>query len=342
MQPSRAIRGLDPSLLFMGVVAFLAWLFPEGGAKGGWLHPEWITKAGIVWIFFSQGLSLNIGYVLEGLKQWRVHVFIQGFSFVCIPLCMLLGDQLLHPWVDEEIRLGFLYLAILPTTISTSAIFAGRLGAPVASITWNILISNILGIFLVPAWTLWLLHSQADIEVPKAPLFGQIALMILAPMVIAMILQKQLEGWASRCKGGIRMSNMLVIYFIIYAALCDSFQSGLWENYGFGWVAGVGAGTCLVLVLIHGAAWVGTGWMGSDRPLRLAVVFTAAQKTMAVGAPLAQTIFAAVVATGQSVPPLALVLLPLMFYHPLQLMLGALVIGRIEAAGQTKITTKSN
>ena len=36
----------------------LAWIYPQGGAVDGWLPVEWMTRAGVVAIFFFQGLTI--------------------------------------------------------------------------------------------------------------------------------------------------------------------------------------------------------------------------------------------------------------------------------------------
>jgi solute carrier family 10 (sodium/bile acid cotransporter), member 7 len=67
--------------------------------------------------------------------------------------------------------------------------------------------------------------------------------------------------------------------------------------------------------------WLGRG-MNFDRGDRIALLFCAPQKTLAAGAPMAQILFA-----GD--PAVAIVLLPLMVYHAVQLLGGASLAERI-------------
>ena len=44
----------------------LAFLWPEPGAHGGFLHPELLNKIGIALIFFFNGLGLSLDALRDG------------------------------------------------------------------------------------------------------------------------------------------------------------------------------------------------------------------------------------------------------------------------------------
>src|ERR1700750_1537376 len=67
-------------------VVILAFLFPEPGARNGWLHPDLISDFGIALILFLQGLSMPLEKVRRGAGNWRLHVIIQVFTFVVFPI----------------------------------------------------------------------------------------------------------------------------------------------------------------------------------------------------------------------------------------------------------------
>ena len=98
-------------------VVILAFLFPQPGARNGWLHPDLISDFGIALILFLQGLSMPLEKVWRGAGNWRLHVIIQVFTFVIFPIVGLGFQTLLaHLWVDEPeaVKQGFLYLCVLP------------------------------------------------------------------------------------------------------------------------------------------------------------------------------------------------------------------------------------
>lgn len=333
------IRWFDRSLLWLGIVAGSAWLFPELGSKEGWLQVSLLIKIGVVWIFFSQGVELGWRNFWLGLHEWKLHLFVQLFSFVIMPLTMSLVVWGALNSFPSSIKVGLLFLSILPTTIATSALMAARAGGKAAAVNWNILFSNVLGLFIVPYGTLWILGLPAEIEVPYFAMTGQVFLLLLLPMILGMMLQQRLgEFWQKHLKL-FKTFNKLLIYLMVYAALCDGFISKSWEILGLNFLIGLVGVVLAMLLFWHGLAWKLTGWLGFSPELRVSAVFTAAQKTLAAGVPLAGLLFTALaeVGAGASLPPLALFLLPLLIYHPMQLILGAVLVEKIQGKGRKSI-----
>ena len=90
-------RTPDGFMLAMLLVLGLAWLFPEPGARGGWLHPEILTKAGIALIFFLHGAALPLSALKAGTLRWPLHAVIQATTFIVFPV--LLGVFLTPLWI---------------------------------------------------------------------------------------------------------------------------------------------------------------------------------------------------------------------------------------------------
>lgn len=109
--------------LMAAVVAAFVW--PEPGAHGGFLHADLVNNFGIALILFLQGLSLAFEKIKSGAGNWRLHTIIQTFTFVVFPLAGILfhfAVPLLWPGEPPAIGDGFLYLCVLPSTISTSVV----------------------------------------------------------------------------------------------------------------------------------------------------------------------------------------------------------------------------
>ena len=64
----------------------LAFLFPSAGAKGGWLHPDLINNVGVALILFVQGLAMAVERMKAGAGNWRLHLIVQGFTFLVFPI----------------------------------------------------------------------------------------------------------------------------------------------------------------------------------------------------------------------------------------------------------------
>lgn len=317
-------RWLAQNWFLVGLLAavVLAWRLPDPGAAGGLLRSELLTRAGVVLIFFFQGLTLSLAVLKMGLMQWRLHLFVQTFVFLVIPLAALAMITVGAPLLNEELRLGFMFLAVLPTTIATCVAYTAMTGGNVAGAVFNSTLANMTGIFITPLWIgIWL---QAGGEtLPLGKLFLDISLMLLAPLLVGQACRPLVQRWVDAYKKGFSIASSLIILFIVYAAFCNSWKQNIWSAHGAD-AALVAAGGVVVLFFIALAlAAAGARLLRLDHGNTMAALFCAPQKTLAAGAPLANLIFAAH-------PGMGLILLPILLYHPLQLLAGGLLINWIK------------
>lgn len=123
----------------------LAFLLPAPGGRDGVLHADLVNNFGIALILFIQGLSLAMEKMKSGAGNWRLHLVVQAFTFVIFPLAGLLF-HLLVPWLwasePAPIRDGFLYLCLLPSTISTSVVLTAVARGNTAAALFNAAFSN--------------------------------------------------------------------------------------------------------------------------------------------------------------------------------------------------------
>jgi sodium/bile acid cotransporter 7 len=129
------------------------------------------------------------------------------------------------------------------------------------------------------------------------------------------------QVWVDAHKPWIARICNAVILFIVYTAFCDSMQERIWSRYGASLTLRTGA---LVLALFVGMSLL---IFATCRVLRfnredfIAAYFCSVKKTLAMGVPLAMLIFGAR-------SDLSLILLSIMFYHPLQLFINGLLADR--------------
>jgi predicted Na+-dependent transporter len=76
-----------------------AFLFPSAGAKGGRLHPDLVNNIGVALILFVQGLAMAVERMKAGAGNWRLHLIVQGFTFLVFPVV---------GWVFQEVTRAFL------------------------------------------------------------------------------------------------------------------------------------------------------------------------------------------------------------------------------------------
>jgi solute carrier family 10 (sodium/bile acid cotransporter), member 7 len=303
-------------------VAF-AFLFPSAGAKGGWLHPDLINNIGVALILFVQGLAMAVERMKTGAGNWRLHLIVQGFTFLIFPVVgWVFQESTRFFWPGEPgpLREGFLYLCVLPSTVSTSVVLTSVARGNTSGAIFNAGLSNILGVMLTPVLVRFLMQAN-DQAASFGPLLLKITLLTLVPFIVGMACRMILRQWADQNRRLLNLLSNGVILFIVYTAFCDSVEGRVWEKYGVGMTLQVlGAVVILfttVSLLVLGVSSI----VQLSREDFIAALFCSVKKTLAMGVPLAQLIFGAHANLG-------LILLPIMFYHPFQLFVCGLLANR--------------
>jgi sodium/bile acid cotransporter 7 len=311
----------------------LAWLAPEIASKGGWLRPELTTKLGVGLIFLLQGLLLPTASIRAALGQVRLHSVVQGMTFVGFPLLGLAVAALVGRWLPEELRIGLVYLSVLPSTVSSAAVLTAAAGGNSAGAICNAVLSSLLGIVLTPLLLAAALSLQGvaagagggGIDAGRVVL--ELIKLILVPLLAGQVLRVWLGAWATAQKKRLGTLSTAVILFIVFAAFCDAAKAEVWTKHGAALpleALAIAVGLFVLATAATRALSRAAGLGGGDA---IAAEFCAVQKTLASGVPLAGVIFAGDPRTG-------LILLPLLIYHPLQLSLhGALAAKWAKKAG---------
>ena len=313
---------LKPDWFLIGMVAAtaLAWAFPSPGAAGGWMHPELLTKAGVALIFFLHGVALSFHALKAGTLRWPLHLLVQCSTFLLFPLLGLALNFALGDTVAPELKLGLFFLCALPSTVSSSVAMTATAHGNVAGAVFNATLSSLLGVFLTPLWVAFVLKSGGASQ-PIGPVILDLIRWLVLPLVVGQLCRPWLGAWAQRNKPRIGLVDRATILLLVYTSFCDSFKQQIWSGHGAGqiWLmAGIaGALFALVMVVMARASAV----LGFSREDKIAAMFCGSKKTLASGVPMAKLIFGAH-------PGLGLILLPIMIYHPLQLVVCGLLAQR--------------
>jgi sodium/bile acid cotransporter 7 len=296
-----------------GMVAavVLAFVWPQPGAQGGFLHPELLNKLGVALVFLLNGLGLSMASLRQGVVRWQVHVIIQTSTFLVFPLLGIGVLKLGDGWMSPDLQIGFFYLCALPSTVSSSVALtaAARGNVPVA--LFNATLSSLIGVVLTPLWMAWALgHEGARLDV--MPILVNLLLWVVMPLVAGQMLRPILGGWAASHKARIQIVDRLTILVLVYTSFADSVLQGIWTHYGVLAALQTMVLTTLLFFTMLGLTGLAARWMKLPEPDRIAAVFCGSKKTLASGVPMAHLIF------GVN-PALGLILMPLMIYHPLQL-----------------------
>jgi solute carrier family 10 (sodium/bile acid cotransporter), member 7 len=318
-QPISLWRRVQQYWFLLGMIGavIVASLFPALGARGGALHSETTVNIGIALVFFLHGINLPLASLRRGMLAWRVHIVVQSLTYILFPLLWLAFNAVFKAWVPSNLMLGFCYLAALPSTIASSVAMTALARGDVPVAIFNATLSSLLGIVFTPL----LIASLGSFASPNlADTHGMslgdtmlnIAQMLLLPIIAGQLLRPFIGDWFMRVQPYTNSIDKLVILFIVYAAFCNSTQSGLWKQNGFFLIAITLAGSIYFLAVV---LWLSTAIarrLGFKREDEIAIVFCGSKKTLASGVPMAALIF------GQN-PALGMIVLPIMLYHQLQL-----------------------
>ena len=306
------------SLLILAAV--LGFLLPELGASDGPLHLGLVTKLGISLVFFLHGANLAPESLAAGVKNWKVHALIQATTFALFPILGGILFVALDGVMSDSLRLGFFFLAALPSTISSSVAMTAIAKGNVPVAVFNATLSGLLGLVLTPAMVS-LVTATGVMQFSLLDAMGNIALMLLAPFAIGQLVRPLIKQTVIKHKSILSLLDRGVILLIVFTSFATSTAGGIWTRFSVGEIV---ATVALVLVLLA-IAFAMTVWLSRRLKLPLedeaAAVFCGSTKSLANGAPIAQILFA-------GSPLLGVILLPLMLYHQLQLVGCAILAQR--------------
>lgn len=305
-------------MLGLVVSVLLASLFPEPGASGGVLHTELTTRIGIVVIFLLQGLTLPMSALVAGATNVRLHLLIQLFTFVILPLLGIVTDATLGSLLPPDLRQGLLYLCVLPSTIKTAVVFTSLAGGDAAAAVFSATLSSLIGVVATPLW-IGFLARESGTTADLGPIVLEVVQLLIVPFFAGILLRRLFLRFADALKGATNHLASGIVLFVVYAAFCNSILEGTWQRHSWTISLLAFAIAAFVFALATGLSLLASRFVGLGRADTITVIFCAPQKTLASGAPLAKLIF-----TGSA--DLGLILLPLLFYHPLQLLAGGVLV----------------
>jgi sodium/bile acid cotransporter 7 len=138
---------------------------------------------------------------------------------------------------------------------------------------------------------------------------------LLLPFAIGHLLRPWIGAWTARNKRLLALTDRGSILLVVYSAFSAAVTHGIWQQLPpmvLGMLAVVVAALLAVALLITS---VGARSFGLEHADEVAVVFCGSQKSLVAGIPIASVLF--------SGPMLGIVVLPIMLYHPMQLVVGA-------------------
>lgn len=311
---------IDWFLVGMAVAVGLAWLFPDSGAGGGWMRPEVLTKAGVAVVFFLHGVGLPFAALTAGTLRWPLHLTVQACTVLLFPLMGLALLAVAGGYLPPGLRLGFSYLCALPSTVSSSVALTAAAMGNVPAAVFNATLSALLGVVLTPLW-LAATATSGGPGLPLGPVILDLVVWLVLPLTAGQLLRPWLGGWASRNKRFTSKVDRGTVLVLVYTSFCDSVKRGVWTGQGWEALAVAVGGSMVLLTAALVITSTACRVLGFSEEDRIAAVFCGSKKTLASGVPMAALIFGANAEVG-------LILVPIMIYHPLQLVVCGVLAGR--------------
>ncbi len=307
----------DKFVLAVAVVIVMAYFLRVEGAAATILRT--VSEVGIVLIFFLYGLKIGLDPFRQGLKNWRLHVVVQVLSFIVFPL-LVLAFRVFVPESAQDLWLGFLFLAALPSTVSSSVVMVAMARGNMSSAVFNASISGLIGIVMTPFWMGFFLKNmglQSDFSDVFTGLILNVVLPVIAGLAMRRFIWKYLEPIGKR----LVLFDRTVLLLLIYITFVGSFSRKAFEVLG---------PVQLVLVMfLVGALFVAiflialflSRKMGFTYADRCVAVFCGSKKSLVHG-----TVFANILLGN--IPEAGLIMLPLLLYHSVQIVVTSGIASR--------------
>lgn len=301
----------DPMIAVLLIATALALVLPATGATRAMAQD--VSSAAIFVLFLVNGMRIARGEIAKGAANWRFFgpLFIWVFGVMALAGWGLgaIASAVLPPLV----ALGFVYLGVLPSTIQSATSYTTLANGNAALSVVGAALINIAGVFIsAPLFAVLGGESGANIG---SEMIVRISVILVLPFVIGQALQGWTRPFLVERKSQVAWLDRIVIAIAVYVAFSGAVEEGLATMFtAYDWAVLLALVVAL-LVFATGGAWIVSGMLAYPRGDRIAFLFAAAQKSVAIGAPLAAILFPPQVA--------GFVIAPLLLYHLLQLMWAA-------------------
>lgn len=306
---------LDPFIVALLAVAVTGALLP---AQGRVLDAvQVLSMAVIAGLFFLYGARLSTAEAVAGAARWRVHLVILAITFVLFPVLGLAVERAAAAWWSAPLASGVLLLCLVPSTVQGSVAFTGIAGGDRAVAVVAASLSNLLGVLITPLLVAVLLGGDTHVTLGSV---ARIVGLLLVPFLLAQVLRRWWVGdFVARHDRLLKRYDRGSILFVVYVAFSSGTNAGVWSAVS--WVDGAILLVVVASLLVFGLGIAALLARPYERPQRIAILFCGSNKSLASGLPMATVLL----------PPhqVALLILPLMAYHQLQLITCTLLANRL-------------
>lgn len=314
---------IDPYLVAILATVGLGLVLPAQGQ-----HLRLVNQAtywAICGLFFLYGTRLSPSALWSGFIHWRLQLTVIASTFLVFPLIGMLVGSLARSFLPAELAAGLIFLTLLPSTVQSSISFTSIAHGDVPAALCSASLSNLVGVVLTPLIASMIFPGTHGFSIHG---IEQIGLQIGLPFALGQTMRPLFGSLLERHKAATALFDRGSILVIVYSAFCEGSAAGVW-----GLISITDLGIVLVLDLMMLAIVVlvtmfASRYLGFATKDEIAIVFCGSKKSMASGLPMANILFSA--------HAVALIVLPLMIFHQLQLLVCATLARRYAMGWQKR------
>lgn len=248
------------------------------------------TNLAIGLLFFLHGAKLSTQAVISGLTHWRLHGLVFACTFLLFPALGLALRPVLEPMVGTELYIGMLYLCALPATVQSAIAFTSMARGNVPAAICSAATSSLIGVFITPVLVLLMLGTAVQ-SMPLGQAIGNITLQLLLPFIVGQFLRPWISEWVVNNKNWLKYVDQGSIYLVIYTAFSRAVVEGIWDTLPLWQLITLTLACCLLLAIVLGIVSFLAKRFGFNLEDRITILFAASKKSLATGVPMAQVIF---------------------------------------------------
>ncbi|MFI1971223.1 bile acid:sodium symporter [Streptomyces cinnamoneus] len=306
---------VDPYIAALLGTVLAATLLPVRGSAA--TVAEGASTGAVALLFFLYGARLSTREALAGLRHWRLHLTVLACTFAVFPLLGLAAHGLVPYVLTPQLHTGLLFLCLVPSTVQSSIAFTSLARGNVAAAICAGSFSSVVGILLTPLLASALLGGSTGGFSFDSLL--SVVLRLLVPFLAGQLLRPHLGGLLKRRGSVLGLVDRGSILLVVYVAFSQGVVKGVWHQVTPWRLLALAAVEAVLLAVMLTLTMRGSQWLGFDREDRIAITFAGSKKSLAAGLPMGTVLFGA---------QASLALLPLMLFHQMQLMVGAVLAKR--------------
>lgn len=317
--------GNNSFLILVLTVILLAYAYPPLGAT--YLAPQitatWIA---VMIIFLLSGISLKSEEFAKALQRLNFNIFVQVFNFGIVSSitygfsrAMISAGALSQSLAD-----GMVIGTCVPITVNMVLVLTKSSSGDEAAAVFNAAFGNLTGVFLSPALVLGYLGVKGAVDL--GTVFYKLGLRVLLPLTIGQILHKYstvVVDFVKKNKKYFKKVQEYCLIFIIYTVFCKTFtkETDTEAKEVFIMIAF----QFILLSSVMMLAWLLLKLAFPEHPkLRVMGLFGCTHKSVAMGVPLINAIY-------EDNPLIGYYTLPLLIWHPMQLVIGSALAPKLSA-----------